>query len=196
MRPLKDKFEEFSIDFTEESKFKVTHVSIPSWVKITYKTPISEAKNGRKIYGTTDIILRPTNEKELKKEFKKNNMTIIKREKATVQFQNFCKKCERKGIPRLEKKSNIIDYHARARPQFEELPKYRTLVDRPDEYWLIYYHKTPPTKCRIVKFDINDYAFKSKKNLQELYKHIFPISLGYEKKQKLTHYISQKLSNA
>lgn len=191
MRPLKDKFEEFSIDFTEESKFKVTHVSIPYWVKITYKTPISEAKNGRKIYGTTDIILRPTNEKELKKEFKKNNMTIIKREKATVQFQNFCKKCERKGIPRLEKKSNKIDYHERAGRG------HRFETNRPDEYWLIYYHKTPPTKCRIIKFDINDYAFKSKKNLQELYKHIFPISLGYEKKQKLTHYcISQKLSNA
>jgi len=191
MRPLKDKFEEFSIDFTEESKFKVTHVSIPYWVKITYKTPISEAKNGRKIYGTTDIILRPTNEKELKKEFKEKNMTIIKTEKATVQFQNFCKKCERKGIPRLEKKSNI-DYHYRT-----ETKSTKTDTNRPDEYWLIYYHKTPPTKCRIIKFDINGYAFKSKKNLQELYKHIFPISLGYEKKQKLTHYCtSQKLSNA
>ena len=189
MRPLKDKFEEFSIDFTEESKFKVTHVSIPSWVKITYKTPISEAKNGRKIYGTTDIILRQTNEKELKKEFKEKNMTIIKTEKATVQFQNFCKKCERKGIPRLEKKSNI-DYHYRT-----ETKSTKTDTNRPDEYWLIYYHKTPPTKCRIIKFDINDYAFKSKKNLQELYKHIFPISLGYEKKQKLTHYCTtQQLS--
>jgi len=178
MKPRKDRFEEATLNFEEESKFEIVHVSIPSWVKFTYKISISETKNGKKIYGTTDIILRPTNEKELKKEFQEKNMIIIKTEKATIPFRNFCEKCERKGIPRLEKKSNKIDYHTRS-----ETGSHINPTNRPDEYWLIYYHKTPPTKCRIIKFDINDYAFKSKKNLQELYKHIFPQSIAWEKRR-------------
>ena len=196
-RPRKDKFVETTINFEEGTEFELVDVSVPSYCKITYKIPISKDSNGKSLYGTTETILKKSiSDKQIKKEYQEKGMIIIKIEQATIRFRNFCEKCKRNGNPIIERKSNKYDYHAREIAPLTEDPKHRIEVNRPDEYWLIYHHKTAPKKCRIMQFDINNFVFKSSKNnIREIYKHIFPQCIEWAKKE--SHFFSsfQKFLN-
>ena len=197
-RPRKDKFVETTINFEEGTEFELVDVSVPSYVKKTYKIRTSEDTNGKPLYATTEIIIKKSiSDKQIKKEFQEKDMTVIKTEEATIRFRNFCEKCQRNGTPIIERKSNKYDYHAREIDPLTEEPKHRIETNRPDDYWLIYYHKTAPKKCRIMQFDINNFVFKSSKNnIREIYKHIFPQCIEWAKKE--SHFFSsfQKFLNA
>jgi len=184
-RPRKDKFEETSIGFEKGTEHELVYVSTPFFVKVTYKVKISEYNNGKPIYGTTDVILKKSisDEKEIKKEFRKKGKKVIKIEAHTIPMPNICEKCHKKGMPRIERKSNKWDYHARAGSPFFRKEKERTEVKRRDEYWLIYDHGKGK-KCRIAQFDKNHFLFKPSKNkINELHKHFFPFYLEWLKKE-------------
>jgi len=179
MRPRKDKFEETSIRFEKETEHELVYVSNPSFSKITYKVKVSEDLNGKALYGNSDQTIRTLHytDDEVKKLFREKDMIVTKIEKATISLPNICEKCHDKGIPRIEKKSNKIDYHYRVKTD-----THKTQTNRTDEYWLIYKHKTKP-KCRIAKFDKNHFLFISPKNrIIELHKHFFPFYLEWVKK--------------
>ena len=175
-RNRKNKFEESYIVLKDDQTgFELNHVKVPFWVNVTYKEPITKDKQ---YYGTTTVLIKKdiSEKDEIIKELQKDgDREVLKVESFTIRFSDDCPECDRKGTPKVERKSNIIDYHARARPQFEELPKYRTLVDRPDEYWLCYDHETKPYKCRVAKWDKNHFAFTKKgKVYTKLRKYFFP----------------------
>ena len=187
-RPRKDKFEETSIGFEKGTEHELVYVSTPFFVKVTYKEKIGEYNDGKPIYGTTDVILKKSisDEKEIKKQFLEKGMKVIKIEENTIPFPNICEKCHEKGIPRIERKSNKIDYHAREIAPFTEEPKHRIKTKRRDEYWLIYDHRTESKKCRIAQFDKNHFLFKLSKNkINELHKHFFPFYLEWLKKESV-----------
>ncbi len=181
-RPRKDRFEETSIDFEKGTEHELVYVSAPFFLKVTYKEKIGKYNNGKSIYGTKDEIVRYLHytKDEIKKEFQKKGLEVIKFEEATIPLPNICEKCHRKGIPRIEKKSNKIDYHERAGRG------HRFKTNRPDEYWLVYDHKTKPNKCRIAEFDKNHFLFKLSGNkISELHKHFFPFYLEWLKKESI-----------
>jgi len=196
-RPRKDKFEETSINFEEGTEFELVYVSVPSYAKITYKIPSSKDTNGKTLYvTTTEYAKRSISDSQIRKEYLEKDKIVIKIEKATIPFRNFCEKCQRNGTPIIERKSNKYDYHAREIAPLTEDPKHRIETNRLDEYWLIYNHKTAPKKCRIMQFDINNFVFKSSKNnVREIYKHIFPQCIKRAKKE--SHFFSsfQKFLN-
>ena len=136
-RPRKDKFEKTSIGFEKGTEHELVYVSTPFFVKVTYQQKISEYYNGKPIYATTDVILKKSisDEKEIKKEFRKKGMNVIKIEEHTIPFPNICEKCHTKGIPRIERKSNKWDYHAREIAPITEEPKHKIETKRRDEYW-------------------------------------------------------------
>jgi len=179
-RPRKDKFKEIRIESIEGTELEVVDVSVPSFVKVTYKVKVSEDNNGKPLYGTTDQIVRSlhqTND-EITKIFQEKDMTVIKIEKATMPLPNICEKCHEKGTPRIDKKSNEWDYHAREISPIDEEPKHKVQTNRPDEYWLVYVHKTKPN-CRIAQFDKNHFLFIRPKNRKDnLRNHFYPIYLG------------------
>jgi len=185
-RPRKDKFEETSIGFEKGTEHELVYVSTQFFVKVTYKEKIGEYNDGKPIYGTTDVILKKSisDEKEIKKEFREKGKKVIKIEENTIPFPNICEKCHKKGIPRIERKSNKWDYHARMISPITEEPKHKIETKRRDEYWLIYDHRTESKKCRIAQFDKNHFLFKSSKNkINELHKHFFPFYLEWLKKE-------------
>jgi len=99
-RPRKDKFKEIRIESTQE-ELEVVDVSVPSFVKVTYKVKVSEYNNGKPIYGTTDQIFRSlhqTND-EITKLLQEKGMEVIKIENATIPLPNICDVCGEKLIP-------------------------------------------------------------------------------------------------
>jgi len=173
-RHRKDNFNEIRIESTKE-EIEVVDVSVPSFVKVTYKVKLSESNSG-----TTDQEVRSlhqTND-EITKIFQEKGMEVIKIEKATRQLPNICEKCHEKGTPRIDLKSNKYDYRARAIAPLTEEPKHKVPTNRPDEYWLVYDHKTKPN-CRIAQFDKNHFLFIRPKNrIDNLRNHFYPIYLG------------------
>ncbi len=179
MRPRKDKFEKTSIGYEKGTEHELVYVSNPSFSKITYKVKVSEDLNGKTLYGTSDQTIRTLHytDDEVKKLFREKDMIVTKIEKATIPLPNICEKCHKKGIPRIERKSNKIDYHYRV-----ETESHENKTNRRDEYWLIYDHKTK--KCRIAQYDKNHFLFKNSKNkINELHKHFFPFYLEWLKKE-------------
>ena len=175
-RNRKNKVEESSIRFEWGTEFDLNHVKVPFWVNVTYKTPITKDK---KFYGTTTVLIKKdiSEKDEIIKEFQKDGTNeVLNVEEFTIRFSDLCPECDRKGIPKVERKSNEFDYHTRAETGLHKKP-----TDRPDEYWLCYDHKTKPYKCRVAKWDKNRIVFtKYGKIYNKLRKYIFP------------HYISWK----
>jgi len=181
-RNRKNKFEKTSLRFeTERTDFELHHVKVPFFVNVTYKEPISPDK---KYYGTaTEIVTKDISKKdEIIKDFQKDgSKEVLNVEEFTIRFSDDCPKCNRKGIPKVELKSNKFDYHARAISPLTELPKHKNLVNRPDEYWLCYDHETKPKKCRVAKWDKNHFTFtKNGKIYTKLRKYILPYYLEWK----------------
>ena len=178
-RKRKNEFEESSIRFESGMEFQLNHVKVPFWVNITYKEKIGEYNDGKSIYGTTTIMnKRDISEKyEIIKELQKDGYReVLNVEEYTIRFSDLCPNCNRKGIPKVERKSNIIDYHTRA-----ETGSHNNPTNRPDEYWLCYDHKEKPYKWRVAKWDKDRFTFiKYNKVYNKLRKYIFPHYIGWK----------------
>ena len=178
-RNRKNKFEECSIRFEAGTEFELNHVKVPFWVNITYKEKIGKYNDGKSIYGTTTVMdKKDISEKdEIIKELQKDgNREVLNVEPFTIRFSDLCPECNRKGIPKVERKSNKIDYHTRA-----ETGSHKNPTNRPDEYWLCYDHETKPKKCRVAKWDKNRFVFtKYNKIYNKLRKYIFPNYISWK----------------
>ena len=188
MRKRKDEFEEVSYENREETKHELVQVTAPFWLNATFMDKYgcgTGTQLVRYLHYTKDEIRKHLQEKL---EYK-----IIKFEKATIPFPNICAKCHEKGIPRIERKSNAIDYHARESHD-SDTGHHITPTNRPDEYWLVYDHQ--PKKCRIARFDINHFLFITPKNkMIQLHKHFFPFYLEKMKKESDISYFFQRLTS-
>ena len=183
MRQRKDKFEQVSYGFEPLTEHELVQVSVQSHSKITYEMKVSEDLDGKDLYATTDQTIRTLHytDDQIKKLFREKGMIVTKIEKATIPLPNICVKCNKKGIPRIERKSNAIDYHARESPD-SDTGHHITHTNRPDEYWLVYDHQ--PKKCRIAKYDKNHFLFKNPKDKSiNLQKHFFPRYLEKMKRE-------------
>ena len=185
-RYRKNKFEEASIRFEAGTEFELNQVKTPFWVNVTYKEPISEDKNGKKLYGTTTVLIKKdiSEKDEIFKAFQKDGKKVINIEEFTFRFADLCPNCNRKGVPKIERKSNKFDYHTRAIAPLTELPKHKVTTNRPDEYWLTFDHETKPKKCRIAQWDKNHFLFKKKgKAYTELLKYTIPYYVAWQKNE-------------
>lgn len=194
-RPRKNKFEESSIRFEFGTGFQLNHVKVPDFVNVTFKEKIGKYNDGKPIYGETTVPLkRDISEKDkIIKEFEKDgNRKVLKVEEYTIRFSDDCPKCDRKGVPKVEAKSNKFDYHYRT-----ETHSIKTEVGGADEYWLCYDHKEKPYKCRVAKWNKDRFLFtKYGKVYNKLRKYIFPRYISW-KQGELDDFDSfQKFINA
>lgn len=190
MRQRKDKFEQVSYGFEPLTEHELVQVSVQSHSKITYEMKVSEDLDGKDLYATTDQTIRTLHytDDQIKKLFREKGMIVTKIEKATIPLPNICVKCNKKGIPRIEKKSNK-DYHYRVGTRSR-----KTDTNRPDEYWLVYDHQ--PKKCRIAQYDKNHFLFKNPKDKSiNLQKHFFPRYLEKMKRELWSFNSFQKFIN-
>jgi len=166
-RNRKNKFEESSIAFKNGTEFERNQVKVPFFVNVTIKDKIGKYNDGKPIYGTTTIMLkRDISEKDeiIKQLQKDGNREVLNVEEFPIQFSSLCPDCNRHGIPKIERQSKKIDYHYRVKTRKRE-----TIVNRPDEYWLCYDHKTKPKKNvelpKGIRFSKQqDHAFRKRFN--------------------------------
>ena len=187
-RNRKNEFEESSIAFKKGTKFERNLVKVPFFVNVTIKDKIGKYNDGKPIYGTTTIMLkRNISEKdEIIKQLQKNSAReVLKVEEFPIQFSSLCPNCNRHGIPKVERKSNKIDYHARVSPD-SDTGHHITPTNRPDEYWLCYDHETKPKKCRIAQWDKNHFLFKKNGRVYTgLLKYMMPYYVEWQQNGKV-----------
>lgn len=187
-RNRKNEFEESSIAFKKGTEFERNLVKVPFFVNVTIKDKIGKYNDGKLIYGTTTIMLkRNISEKdEIIKQLQKNSAReVLKVEEFPIQFSSLCPNCNRHGIPKVERKSNKIDYHARVSPD-SDTGHHITPTNRPDEYWLCYDHKTTPKKCRIAQWDKNHFLFKKNGRVYTgLLKYMMPYYVEWQQNGKV-----------
>jgi len=185
-RKPKSSFIEGTIAYKKGTEHKVFDVKLPFSVKVTYKTQVSADLDGNPLYAeTTTYVSKPISEKKMiRKEIQKMGYKVKKIEPQIVQFTDLCPQCQRSGNPKIEKK-DTADNRIRNWTYKEKRPP----TKRPDEYWLIYTHKTNPTKCRIQQaVNIPYPAFKKnlRKNI-DIRKYYFPYVIGLLKKKRSGH---------
>lgn len=187
-RNRKNEFEESSIAFKKGTKFERNLVKVPFFVNVTIKDKIGKYNDGKPIYGTTTIMLkRNISEKdEIIKQLQKNSAReVLKVEEFPIQFSSLCPNCNRHGIPKVERKSNKIDYHARVSHD-SDTGHHITPTNRPDEYWLCYDHETKPKKCRIAQWDKNHFLFKKNGRVYTgLLKYMMPYYVEWQQNGKV-----------
>ena len=187
-RNRKNEFEESSIAFKKGTEFERNLVKVPFFVNVTIKDKIGKYNDGKLIYGTTTIMLkRNISEKdEIIKQLQKNSAReVLKVEEFPIQFSSLCPNCNRHGIPKVERKSNKIDYHARVSPD-SDTGHHITPTNRPDEYWLCYDHETKPKKCRIAQWDKNHFLFKKNGRVYTgLLKYMMPYYVEWQQNGKV-----------
>jgi len=182
-RKAENRFIDGTIAFQKGTEHKVFDVKLPFSVKVIYKVQVSADLDGNPLYGeTTTYVSKPISEKKLiRKEIQKMGYKVKKIEPQIVQFTDLCPQCQRSGNPKIEKK-DTADNRIRNWTYKEKRPP----TKRPDEYWLIYTHKTKPKKCRIQQaVNIPYPAFK--KNLRkdiDIRKYYFPQVIGLLKNKK------------
>ncbi len=182
-RNRKNKFEETSIRFEKGTEFELNQVKVPFWVNVTYKDPIGKNNDGKIIYGTaTEIVKKDISEKdEIIKAVQKEGRIVLNVEEFTIRFSDLCPNCNRKGIPKVERKSNKTDYHYRVKTR-----SIKTEISRPDEYWLCYDHETKPKKCRIAQWDKNHFLFKKNGRVYTgLMKYMMPYYVEWQQNGKV-----------
>ena len=167
-RPRKNKTEDFFVANNHKEKHGLSHVLVPFFYKITCKVQIGNNDKGEPIYGTTGQTIH---------ESQKKDFDVIHSEQLTIPLPDLCPECRMLGIPKIDKKSNRFDYHARAVSPYSTRPAHKIPVNRSDDYRLTYDHKVDDKlqKCIIATFDSTSFLFKPNSNkINELHKHFFP----------------------
>jgi len=170
------------IDNIQPIQHSVSQVKIPSFKKITHRVKIGKHYDGSPHYANAEIITNRATPKD---------MDIVKIDEVTIQMLNQCPNCEIEGRPRIDKKSNKLNYHYQVDTKLKKNPS-----NRPDEYRLLYFHKDKTKPCIVANFDENCGIFTKKgKVYNKILKYIFPYYVK-EKQQELIVFDSfQKLFN-
>jgi len=144
-RPRKNEsFIYASIDSYHEGseEYQVSKVKLPNYNKVIYQVKCSEDNNGKNLFAEAETYCNnfQHTKEEITKEIEKRsflgvNYKVIRFEPMEIPIKDECPTCHKIGIPKIDKKSNEIDYHVRS----GGIASVRT--DRPDEYRLVYDHK-------------------------------------------------------
>jgi len=160
-RPFKNESFDFFIG-NDQTKYLMTKVEVPKFVKRFYKENMNVDKKVKPpSWGYTDYV---TNKPPPK------GMKVTKEEPFTVQLVNKCPTCHKEGKPRMDRRSNDIDYHVykKSKPP---------TTGRRDSYFVVYEHKTGGKTVRhsIVRFDENHGFFTKNGKLSTKLKDVlFP----------------------
>jgi len=170
-RKTKNTFEDTSL-YTEKDAipFTLYSVKIPFVYSITVKI---KDPNLHPATTTWEYHILPENVENTVKEIEKQYL-VLKVEQSTRPMIDMCPQCNRKGIPKIEKKDNK-DYRTRVWKNKESGKN--TLKEKPVEYWLTYDHKSKPKKCRIVQYENTPHPAykKSKRKNIDISRYFFPM---------------------
>jgi len=178
-RKPKNQFTEHDIANIQDSQFKLFDVKLPFAVKVTYDELLNNDQENPITGTASEIIYKSISEKnEIILECEKLGFTIISVEPWSVKFTDICPDCRKPGVPRVEVKNTIDKRH---RTWKYEEPHY--LPKRENEYWLVYYHKSSRSKCRIQQCIATPHpAFKHNSRKQiDIEKYFFPYCLEWMK---------------
>ena len=174
-------FQEATIAFKKDTKFRLFDVKLPNSVTVTYRVQVSAKKDGTPIFGTstTNVNLPMSEKKKIIELFKDKGYKVIKIEPQTMQVPEICPTCKKKGVPKIEKK-NANDIRYRIQRNFNQKKGKKRL----DEYWLVFVHNSR-SKCRVSRFMPLPYpSWKTQKDSKFPYtKFMFPYNFGWVKSQ-------------
>ena len=145
-RKTKNQFVEVQIEKSEKT-FKLFHVKLPFPVNIAIRP--KGPKEGKFEYFFVKTIKGLYAQKEkIRQELENFGYEIGSVKQLTTRMTELCPQCNRRGIPKIERKKTT-DYHVRSWRYGDNnlSPKRRN-----DEYWLTYDHKINPKKCRIQQY--------------------------------------------
>ncbi len=134
-----------SIDNKHEGSetYQVSKVKLPFYNKVIYKVKCSEDNDGNNLYAEAETYCNnfQHTKEEITKVIEKQsflgvNYKVVRFEPMEIRMKDECPNCHQLGIPKIDRKSNKKDYHAR-RDGISSV-----FTDRPDEYRLVYDHKT------------------------------------------------------
>jgi len=171
-------FQETSIAFKKGTEFRLFDVKLLLSSKVTFETTDPKFTKGQ---STQVIHIPPTKKTRITKLFEDKGYRVIKIEPLTIQVPEICPTCQKKGVPKIEKK-NAIDKRNRNWKFKEEVPQ----KQRPYEYWLVFVHSSR-SKCRISRFIPLPYpSWRTQTDTKFPYrKFMFPYNLGWLKSQLL-----------
>jgi hypothetical protein len=144
-RPRKNEsFISSSIDSCHEGseEYQVSKVKIPNYNKVIYTVKCSEDNNGKNLFAEAETYCNnfQHTKEEVTKDIEKQsflgvNYKVVRFEPIEIPIKDECPTCHKIGIPKIDRKSNRIDYHTR------KDRGHRIITNRPDDYRLVYDHK-------------------------------------------------------
>ena len=144
-RPRKNEsFISASIDNYHEGseEYQVSKVKLPNYNKVIYKVKCSKDNNGKNLFAEEETHCNnfQHTKEEVTKDIEKRsflgvNYKVIRFEPMEIPIKDECPTCHKIGIPKIDRKSNKIDYHVYSGG------KSNHLTGRSDDYRLVYDHK-------------------------------------------------------
>ena len=180
-RKPKNKFEESSLAFKEDSKFRRYDVKMPFLYAITVET---NDPNNAKMQTTWEYFVKDDSNLDVLIKNIENDpfkVKVIKVEPAVRPHTDLCPRCHGRGVPKIEKK-NTSDNRERS---WRNKEKTSSQKKREPEYWLTYTHSRTK-KCRIRQYVNTPYpAFKQ--NSIDIEKYFFHQIIGNMKRGSIQY---------
>jgi len=143
-RKPSNSYQEQTIEFKKGTEYRSFDVKLPCLSKVTFETT---DPNIVKIQGAEEIItISPTEILRITKLFEDKGLHVLNIEPYTMQVPELCPSCEKRGVPKIEKK-NSNDNRFRIERNFDA----KEGKKRVPEYWLVFVHDSR-SKCRISQF--------------------------------------------
>ena len=143
-RKPSNSYQEQTIEFKKGTEYRSFDVKLPCLSKVTFETT---DPNIVKIQGAEEILTIPPFEVEkITKLFEDKGLHVLNIEPYTMQVPELCPSCEKRGVPKIEKK-NSNDNRFRIDRNFDA----KEGKKRAPEYWLVFVHDSR-SKCRISQF--------------------------------------------
>ena len=179
-RKPKNLYSVHNIANIQDSQFKLFEVKLPFAVEVTYEVVLNSDQKNPITGRTSEIIYKPISDvNDIFLILKKLGYKLRDIEPWTVKLTDICPDCQKNGVPRVEVKNTIDKRHRTWK--YEEPHE---LPTRDNEYWLVYYHKSSRSKCRIQQCIATPHpAFKNNLRKQiDIEKYFFPRCLGWMKR--------------
>jgi len=175
-RKPSNKFQETSIEFKKGTEFRLFDVKFPLLSKVTFENTDPKFAKGQ----SEQVVSISASEKErITKLFADKGFLVIKIEPYTMQVPEICPTCNKKGVPKIEKKNTVDKRYRNWKFKDKISPK-----TRPHEYWLVFVHDSK-SKCRISRFiPLPHPSWRTQTDSKLPYtKFMFPYNFGWLKSQ-------------
>ncbi len=169
-------FQQQTIEFKEGTEYRLFDVKLPCLSKVTFETTDPKIV---KMGGEEILTIPPFEVEKITKLFEDKGLHVLNIEPYTMQVPELCPSCQKRGVPKIEKK-NTSDQRVRNWKHREEKPR----KTRAEEYWLVFNHNSR-SKCRISQFIPLPYpSWKTQKNSNFPYmKFMLPYNYEWMKHQ-------------